>query len=233
MRCVAVDLVESDSDLYDLEIEGGNYNYIANGVVVHNTFCQIGFDAGPRHAELWGNTGTVFVCSKGLGNGGLVFKNNAANDGNLYVRTLRTLKLDEVVEAIAHHLGTPHLRVMGEIYGCVQDLKYEMTGGATAFRVFDMWDDAAKRWLSPTEVEALCVRFGLEFVPTLASGLWGDIKLRLKEFTDGRSVLAPGQIREGCVIREASGREDPEIGRVMLKSISEAYLLRKDGSELT
>jgi hypothetical protein len=168
-----------------------------------------------------------------LGNGGLVFKNNAANDGNLYVRTLRALKLDEIVENIAHSLGTSHLRVMGEIYGCVQDLKYGMTGGATAFRVFDMWDDVAKCWLSPVEAEALCVKFGLEFVPTLAYGPWGDLKSRIAEFTNGKSVLAPDQIREGCVIREVSGREDPEIGRVMLKSISEAYLLRKDGSELT
>ena len=200
---------------------------------LHGTFCQIGFDAGSRHAELWGNTGTVFVCSKGLGNNGLVFKNNDANKYNLYVKTVVNFKLDQAVEQIARRLNTPRLRIMGEIYGCVQDLKYGMLNGATAFRVFDMWDDASKRWLSPMEVEELCAQFGLEMVPTLASGVWRDIKSRLAEFTDGKSMLAPNQIREGCVIRETSGREDPEIGRVILKSISEAYLLRKDGSELT
>jgi len=200
---------------------------------LHGTFCQVGFDAGPQHDNLWGFEGTVFVCSKGLGNQGLVFERSEANRGNLYVKTLTDLRLDEKVERIAHHLGVSHLRVMGEIYGCVQDLTYGMSNGATAFRVFDIWDDSNKRWLGPNEVRYVCAIFGLECVPTLAEGLWGDLKSHLAEFTDGKSTLAPNQIREGCVIRAVDAPEHPEIGRVILKSISEAYLLRKDGSELT
>ena len=42
MRCVKIEYIENQSDLFDLEIEGGGNNYVANGIVVHNTFCGIG-----------------------------------------------------------------------------------------------------------------------------------------------------------------------------------------------
>ena len=91
MRCVSVESVDTDSDLYDLEIDGGNNNYVADGVVVHNTFCAIVFEPGLNHPEMFGEHGEIIVHSKGLGSQGLAFKNNTANDGNLYGRTLRAL----------------------------------------------------------------------------------------------------------------------------------------------
>ena len=200
---------------------------------LHGTLAQYGFVAGNKHPDLWGVNGTVFACSKGLGNQGLVFKNSPSNENNLYVKTLLKLGLDQKIEKMAQHIGTTHLNILGEIYGCVQDLKYGMSNGATAFRVFDIWDDVGKRWLKPNEVRDVCAMFELECVPTLAEGLWGDLKNQLPEFTNGNSTLAPNQIREGCVIRAPDAPEHPEIGRVILKSISEAYLLRKDGSEFT
>ena len=46
------------------------------------------------------------------------------------------------------------------------------------------------------------------------------------------SLLCPGQLIEGIVIRPASERWSERLqGRLILKSLSDEYLLRKDGTE--
>jgi len=41
-----------------------------------------------------------------------------------------------------------------------------------------------------------------------------------------------GHMREGVVVRPLHERNDPDVGRVILKSISPDYLLRNGGTEL-
>ena len=57
---------------------------------------------------------------------------------------------------------------------------------------------------------------------------------KVKEYTDGFDTIGtnPKQIREGIVIKPLNERWDDEIGRVMVKSVSEVYKLRKNGTEL-
>lgn len=43
MRCVKSEVVQSNSDLYDLEIEGGDGNYVVEGIVAHNSNFRVGF----------------------------------------------------------------------------------------------------------------------------------------------------------------------------------------------
>ena len=50
----------------------------------------------------------------------------------------------------------------------------------------------------------------------------------VKSASDGRSVIAPGVLREGIVIRPAVERQVPEIGRLILKQRSPEYLARTD-----
>jgi hypothetical protein len=46
------------------------------------------------------------------------------------------------------------------------------------------------------------------------------------------SLLCPGQLIEGLVIRMPSEKWSERLqGRLILKSLSEEYLLRKDGTE--
>ena len=53
----------------------------------------------------------------------------------------------------------------------------------------------------------------------------------VEPLADGKSTIA-GHIREGWVIKPWVYRESQNTGsRVILKLVSEAYLLRKDGSE--
>ena len=55
----------------------------------------------------------------------------------------------------------------------------------------------------------------------------------IAEYTDGMDTLNGQNIREGIIIKP---HDDPflsfvEVGRPILKSVSEAYLLRKSGTE--
>jgi hypothetical protein len=53
----------------------------------------------------------------------------------------------------------------------------------------------------------------------------------LDKYTNGKSLLCPSQIKEGCVVKAVCEKNDPRIGRKILKSINPDYLLRKNGTE--
>jgi RNA ligase (TIGR02306 family) len=111
----------------------------------------------------------------------------------------------------------------GEVFGKVQDLKYGVEG--TSFRVFDIYDADEKRWLMPNEVLTQCTLLVLEHVPVLYEGPYS--KEAVDGLRTGKSTLHDGTIREGIVIKllDNKGRNSA------LKYVSEAYKLRKDGSE--
>ena len=50
------------------------------------------------------------------------------------------------------------------------------------------------------------------------------------DLANGKSVIGDG-IKEGIVIRPTTERYDKEIGRVILKHISEKYLLKDYGDQ--
>lgn len=116
-----------------------------------------------------------------------------------------------------------HIVLYGEVFGAVQDLKYDAKPGQVWFRVFDIWSRRTKSWLDWEQVVGYCELLGLEHVPVLYSGPFSEAKLL--ELTDGRSVLG-NNIREGVVVKTAEGP------RVILKSVSQAYKLRSGGTEL-
>lgn len=227
MRCVAVEPVDTDSDLYDLEIDGGNNNYVANGVVVHNTFCAIVYVPGLNHPEMFGEQGDILVHSKGLGGQGLVFKNNAANDGNLYVKNLRRL-LDDGLEnrlrmLVMNHPGYTRYGILGEIYGAgVQDLSYGTQ--APEFRMFDVM--VGDNFLCQDELGFDHALHGIPFAPVLYNGEF-DLAA-LEAVRDGKTTVGGDNIREGIVVRERTGvLPTPSSGRRIAKMISPDYLTRK------
>lgn len=109
--------------------------------------------------------------------------------------------------------------VYGETFGYL-DLKYDIEAGDFCFRVFDI--RTAFGWVPAAEV--FCCT-GMPMVPLLYRGPYRHELVQ--KYTDGQSVLAAGQIREGCVISPEVDRYDPEIGRVKLKSVSMEYLERR------
>ena len=173
------------------------------------------------------NSEVPIVTSKGLSGQGLAFKFNEENEGNLYVKMYK-----EVGETLLNNLRAglaPGLNVyiLGEIYGKgVQDLRYGTT--KPAFRAFDIFVSSADgegRYLTGAEFTLACREAGIETVPVLGHGCF--TRARIAELTNGKDTIAGANIREGIVIRPLiENRRDPEIGRVILKSVSEAYLLR-------
>ena len=120
------------------------------------------------------------------------------------------------------------ITLFGETYG-MQDLKYGLLNGQIGYRLFDVYVGKPRqgRFLNFEECKAFAEEIGVERVPSLYVGPFSMEKV--VEYTSGKTTLGSNlnQIREGIVIRPLDERYEDELGRVMLKSVSEAYKLRK------
>lgn len=195
---------------------------------LHGTCCQIGWCADLEPREDLFDDGRMFVTSKGIGKRGMFLKNSPENADNLYVRVMRRSGLEGRLREFALNLGLSAIWLFGEIFGDVQDLKYGHKPGEVSFRLFDIRMQFAgndPKWVHAHDLLGDADALNLDRVPVVAQGPWSWVRPRLNEFTRGKSLLAD-QIREGVVIRPAFEREDPRYGRVILKSVSEDYLLR-------
>ena len=172
--------------------------------------------------------GDVIVTSNWLSSNGLSFKLNDANANNLYVRNYWAYS--ERIKNVGERLGVSDFFVLGEIYGNgVQDLNYGMN--KPTFSVFDVFvgNPIDGRFLDFREV--MDVTDGLfKIVPVFYCG--GYVRGFVDKYTSGNTLLTDNHIREGVVVRSAVEGYDTSIGRKMLKSVSEEYLLRK-GKNIT
>lgn len=201
---------------------------------LHGTCMCITWIPFMSHGEMFGTDQNIIINSKGLGASGLAFKNNAANDGNLYVRILRDL----LANGFEHQIKTLvtvltedqqlkittalPMRVFGEAYGAgVQDLHY----GATRpeFAVFDI--KIGERWLTDAELATACAHLGVTKVPLTYKGPF-DLAA-LEAVRDGKTLMGGDNIREGIVVRSETGIPHPTHGRRIAKFISPDYLTRK------
>lgn len=202
---------------------------------LHGTWCCFG-----SHPDA-----PYVVTSKGLSSRGLIFQINTENtEKNLYVKTLEGTRDKDGYNLIDRfHLmlnvitGNPMLPfyILGEIFGRgVQDLHYGLQ--SPSFRVFDVYigEPGQGRYLDPVELSDYMYELGAEMVPVLFTGPFSADKI--EELTNGEETISPGSdviepggmhMREGIVIKPLIGRNDEELGRVILKSVSEDYLLRK------
>lgn len=177
--------------------------------------------------------GQFFVGSKGLISKGLSFKDNEANQKNTYLSTAKKLNVFNALKILANERNDT-VYILGEVFGDgIQDLQYGANQNERFLRVFAVYvgQGAQKRSLPSDDVDAICERFYLDRVPVLYRGAFSLDKM--KEYTDGLETVSGEQkhIREGIVITLAREGYHPEIGRVILKSISEDYLLRKNATE--
>lgn len=114
----------------------------------------------------------------------------------------------------------------GELYGeGIQDLTYGQRGHNIAF--FDLMIDG--EYADYSVFEKFCKDHDLPMVPVLYRGPY--FSGVIEKYTDGKSVIYPSQIREGIVIKPAKNTIHPRVGRKILKSVSNKYLLRKNGTE--
>lgn len=122
-----------------------------------------------------------------------------------------------------------------EIFGPgVQDMDYGIKQGKIGFRVFDI--SINSRYVNWSDLHTYCVGFGLQLVPTIFVGPFDPE--RVQEWTNGPTLLvdadkirAKFKGREGCVITPLTEMYNPDLGRVVLKSVSADYLDRKGAQD--
>jgi len=198
---------------------------------LHGTWCCFGFHPAIEDP---------IITSKGLSGKGLVFKYNDANVGNLYRRMFDKYNdvgdgytmFDGISQLALLPMNTP-IYVLGEVFGQgVQDLTY-VDDNEKYFRIFDIYvgEPTKGRYLPPDEVIKIARVLDIATVPVLFSGPYS--KETVDDLTNGKETVSGKEIhmREGIVIRPINERRNDEIGRVILKSVSDAYLLRKGGTE--
>ncbi|MBD2536829.1 RNA ligase (ATP) [Nostoc flagelliforme FACHB-838] len=172
--------------------------------------------------KLHGTNFTVLVDADGttkIGSHNYFWKNSEVNNKLVYIRAY---KENETFQKLP-----PRTQIFGEIYG-VQDIKYGLNNGKIGIAIF-----AVRRgsyFLNYSDFVTFCEEFTLPRVPVLYIGAytWEAVS----QFNNANSVVSPNCIMEGVVVQPVIEKTHPEIGRVVLKLISDRYLLRKDGSEL-
>jgi len=212
---------------YDKVLEEGEEVVVTEKL--HGTWACMAYVPGLNNSEIL--DGEFFATSKGMSGAGRFFKNNDANANNLYHKQLLaklndTFTMTAALKEISKMHSGESVYVLGEIFGDVQDLKYGVKG--TEFRVFDIFigTPSTGRYLNDAELETAITAVGLKRVPVLYHGPFSMEKMI--ELRDGNTMINDvKQIREGIVIRTAVERENKWIGRVQLKFVSPAYLLRK------
>jgi len=201
---------------------------------LHGTFCGIGI-LPTSHWDDKHVRRKFVVFSKGLGGQGHCFKDTERNWGNVYFRALTASGVFERLETLVDPAeefddkfwNTP-VFILGEVYGKgIQDLAYGMND--IKFRVFDIAYGyrSELKYVCPKYMRFVCENFGLDSVPVLYEGPFS--KEVMLQHTKGWETVSGGSanIREGIVIRPTQERYDPTLGRVILKSVSDDYLLRK------
>ncbi len=171
--------------------------------------------------KIHGSNFTVLVDGDGthIGSHNYFWKNNETNKNLVYIRAYNE-------NHILHKLPN-NTQVFGEIYG-IQDIKYGLDKGNMEIALF-----AVKRnnqFLNYWEFGEFCQKFNLPRVPVLYIGSYSwEV---VSQFNNADSVLSKNCLMEGVIIQPVGERTDPEIGRVVLKLISDRYLLRKKPTEL-
>jgi RNA ligase (TIGR02306 family) len=204
---------------------------------VHGSWTQITL-LPAAHGDGEGG-GRLLVSSKGLAAKGQAFLgDDPENADNLYVRAARAHQVIKRLHRVFGEREEP-VHLLCEVFGQgVQDLHY----GAKArseeappgLRVFDLYLGRRDRgrFFDDAELEAILEQLGLPRVPVLYRGPFDQATLEAltegKETVSGRAL----HLREGVVVRTRAERPHPRYGRLQFKSVSEAYLLRKGGTEL-
>lgn len=122
--------------------------------------------------------------------------------------------------------------IYGEIFGPrIQNMDYGIRQGQIGFRVFDISING--RYLDWSKLHLICVRFGLQLVPVIYVGPFNAALVQ--EWTNGPTLYGDVKTkfkgREGCVITPLTETYHPDIGRVILKSVSADYLNRKGATD--
>lgn len=215
---------------------------------IHGTFSCVGMSTEIEPENKGDLVDDSFiVSSKGLIKKGIFIKGNEKNQHNTYIRAFRKFNLGEKLVDIVVYLsghskvevgdgGATTIWLMGEVYGrSVQKNNgiegYSIPEGELGFRAFDI--KVGHQYLSYDLFKAACDYVGIETAPLIYRGPFSASKLL--ELTSGKETVSGKSlhIREGLVVKPVVERYDNYMGRVVLKSVSDEYLMKSDGEELS
>ena len=117
--------------------------------------------------------------------------------------------------------ANPWKVIYGEVFGQVQNLKYGAGRNDIFFAAFAVLD--RQRWLNYDEWLPTAESFGVKTAPLVYRGPF-DEKLIYEMAEKDSSWPKANHMREGVVVVPEIERTDPEIGRVLLKVVSNRYL---------
>ena len=124
--------------------------------------------------------------------------------------------------------ANPGKILYGEAFGQVKKFKYGGDKGRIFFAAFAILEK--NDWLDFDDCQKLISKFGytIPWVPLVYRGPFD--KEKILAMAEGESSWPEADhIREGVVIIPIHERTDPEIGRVVLKMVSNRYLEKDDG----
>lgn len=199
---------------------------------VHGTFSQFGYIPQRLFRDCL-HLGCYTATSKGLGGRGILL--DFEDESNVYIRTAKDpryglgYKLPCIKAEYKEIIGDNPIYICGEIFGpgIQKGFGYGLSLGEIAFRLFDIayGERSDLRYMDAELVEKICKDYDLPITPVLYRGPFSkEILLKYtsgKESVSGRGV----HIREGIVVKPLKERYDGKAGRVILKSVSDAYLL--------
>jgi len=132
------------------------------------------------------------------------------------------------VRDMLKQLGTQYKVVIlyGEVYGTIQK-GFPYDAPQLGYRAFDLFLDG--KYVDFDIFKNTCDMFKVPIVPILYRGPYSLDKV--KEFSEGKSTLNPGHMREGIVCRLVKERFIRNIGRVIFKFLGNEYLASKHHEE--
>ncbi len=171
--------------------------------------------------KIHGTNFTVLINDDGthISSHNYFWKNDAINKDLVYIRAYNE-------HNFLHNLPV-NTQVFGEIYG-VQDIKYGLSNGKIKVAIFAVKNNG--KFLDYKDFIAFCNQYSLPEVPVLYQGAYSLDAV--SQFNNANSVINEKSIMEGVIVQPVRERTHPEIGRVVLKLISDRYLLRSGGTEL-
>lgn len=212
--------IENVKNFPDVIVDGEN---VIASEKIHGTNVVLRLDSTGFHLSSKGMSGKSLELLEEVDEGG--------QHKNAYWRVARQLDIPTKLAEMRQTLGNPaSVSLYGEVYGDgIQDLHYGLKG-AIDFIAFDvMVEDGGgvRRYLDFDDARRLVEGVGLRFVPELYRGpyAWDAIWAVAtgKEHVSGREL----HLREGVVVKPIHERVDRRVGRVVLKFVSDNYLLRK------
>jgi RNA ligase (TIGR02306 family) len=166
------------------------------------------------------------VSSKGLSHKGMTFDlESEDNSSNVYLKIAEKYDLKNILISLYNYYKD-NVFIMGEVYGKgIQDLQYSEQD--KKFRAFDIF--VGDSYLNYNEFKHEIVSHGLDRVPLLYEGPYSEEIVA--QYTNGKSILDNVTVREGVVIKPKIEFYHQRYGRLILKSVSDDYLLRKNATE--